>query len=316
MNNYSWADITPETSATFAHERPILILGARDISEKRIQQLTAQLLAKKAVVWGCFTEKFITGLENSPQFQTLSLTKLKKALTALDQTGKNPVATLLYSQTDSSQVIKAVAWSAVIGINGSWHRAFHYRDEFQTLTKNKIPYKLVSSFVDETEALAYDQAIKPQLPQLAAQKGKKYSHQELMSFAQKTSLLSFDYTFQTGAVLAKDNQFLLSAHNQVVPYETYMLHQGATKEKLQLGVQDTSVYDTNHAEVELLVQAMKNNINLADCSLFINLLPCPVCTKMLARTGLKEIIYQHDHSDGYAKKILEKVGIKVTLYSD
>ena len=45
--------------------------------------------------------------------------------------------------------------------------------------------------------------------------------------------------------------------------------------------------------------------------MFINLMPCPTCARMLAMTDIEEFVYSIDHSDGYAVKMLEAAGKKV-----
>ena len=297
--------------------KPILILGSRQVSPKRIQQLAKQLITKRPVVWGCLTEKYIQGLENSPQFQTLSLSSLNQALTSLQKDwqpqlpSSHSITILPYSQTDTCKLIKSCKWSGIIAVYGSWHRAFHYREEYKIIKQLNLTHKLVSGFVNEKEAFDYFEQIKPQLMSLDNLVNKKFSDKQLLELAQQASLNSFDYSFQTGAVLAKDQQFLLSAHNQVMPYETYMLHKGASKEKYLTPPQDLNYFDTNHAEVELIIQALNKKLDLTGCSLYINLLPCPICARMLARTTIKEVVYQLDHSSGYGEKVLKKVGIEV-----
>jgi deoxycytidylate deaminase len=87
-----------------------------------------------------------------------------------------------------------------------------------------------------------------------------------------------------------------------------MLHKGASKEKYLAPPHDLNHFDTNHAEVELILTALNQGLNLTNASLYINLLPCPICARMLARTPIKEIIYQHDHSQGYGFKLLTQAG--------
>ncbi len=320
MNHYSWSDLTPQDLKQLTTEQPILILGPREISGERIRQLSRQLLSNtdKKLIWGCIEEEYIAGLENSLPFKALSLAPLTSALKQLKyRSGKikhsdgEQIKTLLYPQAEAPRLIQQGNWAAVIGINGSWHRAFHYRAEFRQLKKRQLPYKLVSSFVDKTEALSYLEQIKKNMPAIEPARKQQYAESELMQLATLESRLSFDYTFQTAAVLAKKQRFVLSAHNQVVPYETYMLHQGASKEKHLTPPQDLQYCDTNHAEVELVLKALRRGVKLDSACLYINLLPCPNCARMLARTNLQAVVYQHDHSAGYGKKMLEQAGITV-----
>ncbi len=307
MKIISWQGLSEIESS------PILILGSREISSERIIQLSSQLLKNtdRKIVWGVFTEEFIKGLENSPQFRTLTIKKLKESLEQLDNSRIN---ILEYPQTHISTIIANHNWSAVIGINGSWHRAFHYREEYQTIKKLKIPLKFVSAFADEAEALQYEAKILKTRPALSINFGENCSKKKIFQLVDEVASYSFDNTWQTGAVLTKNDQFLLATYNKIVPFETYALLHGASKERYRTPSQDLNYYDTNHAEVEIILEAAKREIKLEGCSLYINLMPCPICSRMLARTEIKEIVYKDSHSNNYAITILEKAGKSIRQY--
>lgn len=59
--------------------------------------------------------------------------------------------------------------------------------------------------------------------------------------------------------------------------------------------------------------------NLKDTILYVTLFPCNECAKVLAQTGIKEVIYLSDKyngtdSDVVSKKILDAAGIKYHKY--
>ncbi len=303
LRSLNWQQLKNKDKQQLSQQRPIFVLAPRDISKKRIQQLNQKLAAKRPVVWGCLTDEYIPGLEDSPQFKSLTLVKLKNSLKEQKAAG-----ILNYPQRYAKYVLKEIEWSAVIAIHGSWHKAFHYRPEYYVISKKQLPHKLVSSFVDEAEAKEYLVKIKSDLPAVGFEPDKKYTDKELLEFTALRARHSFDYTFQTGAVLVKDGQVLAAAHNRILPYETYMLHKGASKEKHLTPPHDLNHFDTNHAEVELILTALDQSLDLTNTSLYINLLPCPICARMLARTPIKEIVYQHDHSQGYGFKLLTQTG--------
>ncbi len=309
MNIYQWNKLKDKQKKKISSARPIFILGSRDISSARIQELTKQLIKKRPVVWGCLANQYIPGLENSPQFKSLSLEKLKKALTA-SEIENNQVDILQYDFRHVKYILRELKLSAVIGIYGSWHKAFHFSPIYFELNQKDLPYKLVSGFVNEEAAKNYAQEL-VQIEQSIDLPGGELSDQELLALAAKVAHYSCDYTFQTGAVLAKENQVMATAYNQVVPYKTYSLHHGASKEKHFSPPQDLNYFDTNHAEVELMLKAAKQKIDLTGTTLYINLLPCPTCAKMIAQSPIEEIVYQHDHSQGYAFELLTNVGKKV-----
>jgi len=99
--------------------------------------------------------------------------------------------------------------------------------------------------------------------------------------------------------------------NRVVPYQSYLLHHGAIHETMFAPANDLNFYDTNHYEVELLLDALHTKIDLTGATIFANVMHCPTCARMLSRTGIAEFVYAQDHSDGYAVRLLEAAGKKV-----
>jgi len=75
---------------------------------------------------------------------------------------------------------------------------------------------------------------------------------------------------------------------------------------------DLNYYDAIHAEIMMIVKSNQDNIDLDGTTMFINLLPCPTCARMLCESDIKEIVYTLDHSKGYAIALLEKADKKVT----
>lgn len=344
MQTLFWDQLSVSDKKKLAQQRPILILGSRDISKARIKQLLQEIAthvgskersdqnskkkhslnSDQSLIWGCLENEYIPGLEKSPQFKSLSLKKLASVLADFEagsaSSSKNSTAgtglsILNYRFQYSHYLIKELKPAAVIAVYGSWHRAFHYTPIYFEINRQRINYKLVSGFVNTREAKKYWKDISKKLPDLSSKKlnknDKKYSDEQLLAIAQQASRCSCDYTHQVGAALAKDGRFVLAAHNRVVPYPTYTLHHGATKEKQLAPPHDLNNFDTNHAEVELVLKAAQKKIDLSNTSLYINLLPCPICARMIARSPINRIVYQHDHSKGYGYKLLTASGKQV-----
>ncbi len=308
LKNYYWEKLSSSQKKLLTKQQAILILGSRELSETRIINLASKLAGKKQLIFACIKEKYIAGFENCPQFANLSLKKLQKTLNQLPINLQKKITILEYPQIYAKYLIRELNPSAVIVVRGSYQRAFHYTPLFYEIIKRNLQYKLVSPFANEKEALNYEKQIEEKLMPFEAKIKQKYSDRKLMNFAQQIAKQSFDYTFQTGAVLAKNGQFLLTACNRVMPYQTAMLHLGSSKEKHLGPPQDLNYYDTNHAEVEIILQALKTKISMSETTLYINLLPCPVCARMLAGSSIAKIVYQHDHSNGYGFRMLKDAG--------
>lgn len=309
---YDWTELAFSNKKEIKSLNAIFILAPREISVQRFTEICKEYLPQSNIVLGISKEEYILGFENQPQFRTLQVKEIETILEKI-RTSKSPhkVYTLEYSQRDAVHVLTRLNFQKVLLVNGSWSKTFHTREEFYTIVKEKIPYDFISPFVDELEAKEYAQKFSQENLSNEINPNYKYSQLEIMNLLDHVARKSFDNAFQTGAILAKNGKILAHAHNKVVPFETYAMHYGAIREKELTPPHDTSHYDTIHAEVALMIQAQKKKIDLIDSELFINLLPCPSCARMFCETDINTIYYQHDHSEGYAVKLLEKAGKKV-----
>lgn len=310
---FDWSDLAFASKKPLKDLKAIFIAAPREISSKRFTQLIKEYLPQGNIILGIAKEEFIHELEDQPQFKTLTLEAVAPFVKKVNAAGlKHTVTILQYSQRDLPFILEKLEVKKALFINGSWYHAFHLRPEYYQLAKQKVEYELISPFVSEAEAKAYAATV--QLSALPA--GGLYSEEKMLHLGLEASQHSFAYSeHQTGLSVgrkkAKKYELLELAHNSVVPYETYAMHHGASREINFSPMNDLNHYDVVHAEVMMMVKAQKKQIDLQGATLFINLLPCPSCARMLCETDIAEIIYQQDHSDGYAVKLLEKAGKKV-----
>jgi deoxycytidylate deaminase len=89
------------------------------------------------------------------------------------------------------------------------------------------------------------------------------------------------------------------------------MHHGSIRELNFSPMNDLNFYDTIHAEVQMIINGQRNKLDFKDTILFINLLCCPNCAKVICETDIIEVVYKIDHSDGFAIKILNEAGKKV-----
>lgn len=86
-----------------------------------------------------------------------------------------------------------------------------------------------------------------------------------------------------GAVIVKDNKIISSAYNR--------------KEKRQIA--------TAHAEILAIIGACKKlkSWRLDDCTLYVNLEPCPMCAGAILNARIKKVVYAvKDSSSGAISK--------------
>lgn len=308
--SFDWAELA------FASKKPLRELDAafiaapREVSIARFKQLIKTYLPKGNIVVGLAKEPYVLGLEDRPQFRTLQAQTIAPVIRQVNAASpKHKVYTLSYSQRDTVFIYDKIAFREVVLINGSWYHGFHHLPEYYTLINNGTPFTKLSPFASEAEAQAYPTGIDfPPLPTDGT-----FSEADMMDLAHRAASRSYDYAgLQTGGALARKKgqryELLSTAHNRIVPYETYAMHHGSEREKYFSPLNDLNHYDTIHYEVALLLQALEQGISLDGTTMFQTVLSCPHCTRMLAATPISEVVYEQDHSDGYAVRLLNRAG--------
>jgi deoxycytidylate deaminase len=309
--NFDWASLAFGNKKPVRSLRAIFIAAPRELSAKRFTQLVKAYLPQGNIVLGLAKEPYVTGLEEQPQFKMLRMNAVQAIIDKVNTSGsKHKIYTLKYFQRELPYILEKLTFSQVLLINGSWHHAFHNLPAFYALVSQDTPYNMLSPFADEPEAKVYESRIMKQIAPPTATGIVSEAH--MMSLAGQAAKGSFDYNLQSGGTLGKKTgkgyKFLASSYNRVVPFQTYAMHYGASREKNFSPPHDLNHYDTIHFEVQMLITAQKMKLGLTGTTLFASLMPCPACARMISQTDIAELVYGLDHSDGYAINMLEKAG--------
>jgi deoxycytidylate deaminase len=323
--NFDWGELAFGSKKPLRELNATFIAAPREMSAARLTQLVKQYLPEGNIILGLAKESHVSGLEGQPQFGMLQATAVQPLTDKIAASAsKHKLYTLQYFQRETAYILEKVRFRRVLLVNGSWHHSFHLSPVYYTLANQRIDYELVSPFTDEAEARAFehaaDSAIQKSLPAIPQ---TAISDIAMLQLANDIAKQSYDHTHQTGVVLGKKRAsgkgngyaFLTSAYNKVVPFQTYAMLHGSLREQHFSPPNDLNFYDTNHAETMLLINAVKQGMSLAGATVFINLLPCPTCGRMLAETDISEVVYHLDHSNGYTLGILEAAGKHVRRIS-
>ncbi len=313
-NDYDWSDLAFESKKPLSGLKATFIAAPREISAARFTQLVKEYLPTGNIILGIAKEPYIDDFTDQPQFKTLKQSDIQSVVDKVNSSASPHKITILrYFQRDLISIIEKIKPNQAIFINGSWHYSFHTLPIYYALTNHHIPYALVSPFIDESEARLYENIISKQIK--LPNQTLFTDEQQIMDAVNVVAKSSFDYGFQTGVVLARKTkngyEFITSSRNRVLPYQTYAMHHGASREINFSPPNDLNHYDTIHAEMEMLVKAQKEKIDLKGTTLFINLMPCPTCARVLCTTDIDEYAYVNDHSNGYAVGLFQKCGKKV-----
>lgn len=316
--NFDWSELAFGSKKPLRELNAIFIAAPREISSERFTQLVREWLPKGNIVLGLALEDYVDGFAGQPQFRTLQLKNVEAIINKVNP-AKSPhkIYTLSYFQRDLTHILEKIAFKHHLFMNGSWHKSFHTLPPYYTLVNQHRSYQLISPFVDEAEARSYAIKLEKQLVKTHPLPAKNNTLTEaaMMQTALTAAAHSFDYSFQTGVALGKAVRdgytFLAATYNAVVPFQTYAMHYGASRETHFSPPHDLNHYDTVHAEVFLILKAAAEKVDLRGTTFFISTLPCPTCARMLSQTDIKEFVYLNDHSEGYAAGLFEKTGKKI-----
>jgi dCMP deaminase len=315
----NWSDMAFGSKKALKDLHATFIAVSREMSSARFAQLVKQYLPIGNIAIGVTDELYIDGFDKQPQFKTLQFVDIKDIISKVNNSASpNKITVLHCRQSDIVSIYEKIKFRQVVLVNGSWQYTFHTRPEYYTLVSRNIPFEFVSPFASEDEAIKYatdfDKQITLQKP------GANLTELEMIQAADNVAKNAFDHSFQSGVALGKKHgkkyELITTVYNKTVPYQTFAWHFGPLRERHLSPPGDLNYYDTIHAEANLIVQAAKNHINLKGTSLFINLLPCPNCAKILCESDIVEVVYSLDHSNGYAVALLEKAGKKVRRLID
>jgi hypothetical protein len=239
---FDWSDSAFASKKPIKELQAIFIAAPREISETRFKQLVKTYLPKGNIVLGISKEPYVEGFEDQPQFRMQKPELLQKVIDLVNNSNSgHHIYTLAYFQRELTHLLEKLAFQKVLLINGSWKHTFHTLRAYYTLTKQAIPYEMLSPFISEEEAHAYeariDEEITNKLDGVTNLQGP-FTENELLAIAKKSAARSYDYSFQTGLSLARrrtrsQNKYdlLISTFNLVVPFQTYAMHYGASREK-------------------------------------------------------------------------------------
>ena len=130
-----------------------------------------------------------------------------------------------------------------------------------------------------------------------------------MNFCFEVSKSSWDWTSEAGTVITKDNKVIGYAHNEVVPFESAMMHRGSLKEKHKTPIGERLEFtETAHAEVNAIIQTTNSKKSLKDSQLYSTKFPCPFCARIIANTQIEKIYYSGEYANDLGYKTLEEAG--------
>lgn len=134
--------------------------------------------------------------------------------------------------------------------------------------------------------------------------------QDMMALAYDQTQKSADWWRQTGAVLAKDDKVLLTAHNYHVPDAQEPYYKGDPRANFHKGMY-IDISTAMHAEADIITQAAKKGISTEGATLYATTFPCPICAKLVAYSGIKKVYFQEGYSMVEGADLMKEQGIEL-----
>jgi dCMP deaminase len=131
-----------------------------------------------------------------------------------------------------------------------------------------------------------------------------------MDSAILSSNMSYCKRKKVGSVIVKDNRILVNSWNGTISGTDNCC------EEDNLNGESSTKTTVVHAEANAILFAAKNGIKLEGCSLYVTLAPCIECSKMIAQSGIKEVIYLESYRCSKGLDFLSKyTNIKIRQFN-
>ncbi len=138
---------------------------------------------------------------------------------------------------------------------------------------------------------------------------------QIMNLARGEAEMSSDWWRHTGAVVVKDRQVLAKAHNRHVPAEQTQYVDGDPRDVIQAGTH-SELYSSIHAEQLIIAEAAGGKTDFSGAEIYINVFPCPTCTKLIAFSGINKCFYQTGSAWMNSDEVMRAFKIEIVRVED
>lgn len=137
------------------------------------------------------------------------------------------------------------------------------------------------------------------------------THQKFMQIARDIGEKSADWWRQVGVAITKNGKLLFAGKNSHGPHEQQHYFNGDPRGNFHKG-KHIEISTSQHAEAGLIARAAKEGVSLNGAEMYVTTFPCPVCAKLVAASGIKNLYYAEGYSLVDGEQILKSHGISIT----
>lgn len=137
------------------------------------------------------------------------------------------------------------------------------------------------------------------------------TQQFFLQLARTEAQKSADWWRQVGVAVIKDGKVILTAYNQHLPSEQQPYIDGDPRADFHKG-DHIELSTAIHAEAAAIADAARQGLSLAGATIYVTTFPCPNCAKLIAQSGLKELIFADGYSMLDGEQVLKTAGVTIT----
>ena len=122
---------------------------------------------------------------------------------------------------------------------------------------------------------------------------------------------------QVGAILVLDKRILATGYNGAPIGLKHCSEVGCLRQKHNVPSGERHELCRGlHAEENAILQAARYGTRIDGATLYVTLVPCVLCTKMIINAGITRIVAASDYPDQLASQMLEEAGIELEFVGE
>jgi dCMP deaminase len=115
-----------------------------------------------------------------------------------------------------------------------------------------------------------------------------------------------------GAILVRDKRTIATGYNGSLPGAPHCDDAGCL---VRVVDGNEGCHRTVHAEQNAIINAARFGHSTAGTTMYVTLLPCPACSRLIASSGVQEVIYSDDYKDQSGMEELKSAGVIVRQFA-
>ncbi len=156
-----------------------------------------------------------------------------------------------------------------------------------------------------------EKAVVPQIVTADQQLDKAGTQQFFLQLARTEAEKSADWWRQVGVAVIKDGEVILTAYNHHLPSEQQAYINGDPRADFHKG-DHIELSTAIHAEAAAIAEAARQGLSLAGATIYVTTFPCPNCAKLIAQSGMKEVVFADGYSMLDGEQVLKTAGVTIT----